>query len=203
MMHLSILGSLLAFLAQQVRADSNAEAIEFQAILSDVNGHLNDYISLAMNNPSFTIPSGVLDVYTQMTTYTDDSYTTLFSELDMTAINSALSQLPWYSSRLQPEIQSAFEANSITDTSMAAKTTDSSSSSSVEQTTSTASTVTSTDSSSKETKETSQSSSKESASQSQGSSSTTSTSSANAADNLVNLSPILGAAIAGSVAMLL
>ncbi|QLQ81627.1 hypothetical protein HG537_0F03880 [Torulaspora globosa] len=216
-MHFSMLTALALIVAPLVSADSNADAVEFQAILSDVNNHLSDYISLAVNNPSFTVPSGVLDVYTQMTTYTDDTYTTLFSELDFNSINAVMTALPWYSSRLEPEIQSAFKANSVTDTSIGPKVTDSTSSSpsssdSISSTTSSNVVSTSTPSSgssvASQTTRASSTSSADSSTSSAISSSTTSsatsstkTSSHSAAANLNELNTILGVFLIGSVAM--
>ncbi|QLL34016.1 hypothetical protein HG536_0F03410 [Torulaspora globosa] len=220
-MHFSTLTALALIIAPLVSADSNADAVEFQAILSDVNNHLSDYISLAVNDPSFTVPSGVLDVYTQMTTYTDDAYTTLFSQLDFSSINAVMTALPWYSSRLEPEIQSAFKANSITDTSIGPKVTDSassmhSSSNAVSTTTASSgksnavSTVTASSGSSaaSETTSVSSTSSADSSTSSVSLSSTTSsapsstkTSSHSAAANLNELNTILGIFVIGSVAM--
>lgn len=223
-MHFYTLTSLALIIAPLVSADSNADAVEFQAILSDVNNHLSDYISLAVNDPSFTVPSGVLDVYTQMTTYTDDAYTTLFSQLDFNSINAVMTALPWYSSRLEPEIQSAFKANSITDTSIGPKATASassvhSSSNLISSTTSessksdAASTATASSGGSVVTgtsrvSSTSSTSSAGSSTSSAISSSTTSsatsstkTSSHSAAANLNELNTILGVFLIGSVAM--
>ncbi|CAI4382179.1 AEG_G0027640.mRNA.1.CDS.1 [Saccharomyces cerevisiae] len=66
------------------------EIVEFDAILADVKANLEQYMSLAMNNPDFTLPSGVLDVYQHMTTATDDSYTSYFTEMDFAQITTAM-----------------------------------------------------------------------------------------------------------------
>lgn len=92
------------------------EVAEFDALLIDVNAHLTEYISLAENNPSFTIPEGVLECYTQITTYTDDSYTTLFTMINFAQVTTAMELLPWYSSRIIPLMSSYFRAHSITET---------------------------------------------------------------------------------------
>lgn len=214
-MQFSTLTTLALLFAPLVRADANAQVVEFQAILSDVNSHLTDYISLAVNNPSFTLPDGVLDVYTQMTTYTDDSFTTLFTELDFNSINAVMTALPWYSNRLEPCIQSAFKANSITDTAIGAVVTDSASSSqsSEEALTTSSSSQSSATSTKKYSTVTTMSFSasfppsssvdKSSSSTSSATSSSASTSSQSAAANFNELNPVLGAAFLGSVAMLL
>ncbi|CAI4369005.1 BBF_HP2_G0027340.mRNA.1.CDS.1 [Saccharomyces cerevisiae] len=69
------------------------EIVEFDAILADVKANLEQYMSLAMNNPDFTLPSGVLDVYQHMTTATDDSYTSYFTEMDFAQITTAMVQV--------------------------------------------------------------------------------------------------------------
>ncbi|CAI4947219.1 ANM_HP_G0124250.mRNA.1.CDS.1 [Saccharomyces cerevisiae] len=89
------------------------EIVEFDAILADVKANLEQYMSLAMNNPDFTLPSGVLDVYQHMTTATDDSYTSYFTEMDFAQITTAMVQVPWYSSRLEPEIIAALQSAGI------------------------------------------------------------------------------------------
>ncbi|AJR51503.1 BMC_2a_G0026310.mRNA.1.CDS.1 [Saccharomyces cerevisiae] len=94
------------------------EIVEFDAILADVKANLEQYMSLAMNNPDFTLPSGVLDVYQHMTTATDDSYTSYFTEMDFAQITTAMVQVPWYSSRLEPEIIAALQSAGISITSL-------------------------------------------------------------------------------------
>ncbi|CAI5069736.1 BTE_HP_G0099600.mRNA.1.CDS.1 [Saccharomyces cerevisiae] len=94
------------------------EIVEFDAILADVKANLEQYMSLAMNNPDFTLPSGVLDVYQHMTTATDDSYTSYFTEMDFAQITTAMVQVPWYSSRLEPEIIAALRSAGISITSL-------------------------------------------------------------------------------------
>ncbi|AJR37472.1 Tir3p [Saccharomyces cerevisiae YJM248] len=94
------------------------EIIEFDAILADVRANLEQYMSLAMNNPDFSLPSGVLDVYQHMTTATDDSYTSYFTEMDFAQITTAMLQVPWYSSRLEPEIIAALQSAGISVTSL-------------------------------------------------------------------------------------
>ncbi|CAI4064836.1 hypothetical protein SKDZ_09G1510 [Saccharomyces kudriavzevii ZP591] len=96
-----------------VSAIGQYEVVEFDAILADVKANLEQYMSLAMDNPNFSLPSGVLDVYQHMTTATDDSYTSYFTEMDFAQITTAMVQVPWYSSRLVPEILSAMQKAGI------------------------------------------------------------------------------------------
>ena len=103
----------LAFIVAAARAQQTvdrAEVAEMQALLDDVSSHLTEYMSFAMNNPSFTLPSGVLQVYEQMTTYTNDGYTSLFTEINFSEVSTVLRELPWYSSRIEPLITSVLAA---------------------------------------------------------------------------------------------
>ncbi|KAK5962298.1 Tir3p PWA37_000339 [Arxiozyma heterogenica] len=108
--------ALMAGAATLTSALDAYEVAEFDALLLDVNAHLTEYISLAENNPSFTIPEGVLECYTHITTYTDDSYTTLFTMINFAQVTTAMELLPWYSSRIVPLMSSYFKAHSITET---------------------------------------------------------------------------------------
>lgn len=103
----------LAFIVAAAKAQQTvdrAEVAEMQALLDDVSSHLTEYMSFAMNNPSFTLPSGVLQVYEQMTTYTNDGYTSLFTEINFSEVSTVLRELPWYSSRIEPLITSVLAA---------------------------------------------------------------------------------------------
>ena len=105
----------LAFIVAAAKAQQTvdaAEVAEMQALLNDVSSHLTEYMSFAMNNPSFTLPSGVLQVYEQMTTYTNDGYTSLFTEINFSEVSTVLRELPWYSSRIEPLITSVMAAES-------------------------------------------------------------------------------------------
>ena len=70
------LTAVLALAVAAVMADevSEYQVAQFEGMLVDVNAHLKDYMSLAMNDADFTIPSGVLDVYEHMTTYAAEDY---------------------------------------------------------------------------------------------------------------------------------
>ncbi|CAI4039744.1 hypothetical protein SMKI_09G1540 [Saccharomyces mikatae IFO 1815] len=115
------IATLLAVAAvstQLVSAIGQYEIVEFNAILEDVKANLQQYMSLAYNDPNFSLPTGVLDVYQHMTTATDDSYTSYFTEMDFAQISTAMFRVPWYSSRLEPEIISALKNAGITITSL-------------------------------------------------------------------------------------
>ena len=202
------LAILLAAAAVNVSAYqiNKADVVEFEAILDDVQHNLNDYIKYAEDTPDFVLPSGVLNVYTHMTTYTDDSYTSLFTEMDFTSINMMMSSLPWYTTRMIPIIASYYAKNGIatnaegnpinSGVSSGSSTSASASSSSSSSASSSAS---SSHSSSISSKASSSSTIKSSTISSKSSSSSSNKSSNNAA----GLSAGLGAAVVGAVAMLL
>ena len=105
----------LAATAAMAADVSDFQVAQFQGMLVDVNAHLQEYMSLAMNNADFTIPSGVLDVYEHMTTYAsgDDSYTSLFTEINFAQVTTVIEKLPWYSTRMLPIIESYMSAHSF------------------------------------------------------------------------------------------
>ena len=95
-MSVSKIAFVLSAIASLAVADTSAaETAELQAIIGDINSHLSDYLGLETGNSGFQIPSDVLSVYQQVMTYTDDAYTTLFSELDFDAITKTIVKLPW------------------------------------------------------------------------------------------------------------
>ncbi|CCD25530.1 uncharacterized protein NDAI_0F02120 [Naumovozyma dairenensis CBS 421] len=52
------------------------------------------------------MPATILDIGLALATVTDNSYATLYSEVDFTGVQSMITKLPWYSTRLEPEILS-------------------------------------------------------------------------------------------------
>lgn len=98
--------------AVDVTPEQNADLL---VIINDIESHASDYISLETSNSGFQIPAQVLSLYAALATYTDQSFTTLFSELDVTALTATVTNLPWYSSRLLPSLERAnaqFSSNS-------------------------------------------------------------------------------------------
>ncbi|KAJ1546973.1 putative GPI-anchored mannoprotein [Saccharomyces cerevisiae] len=102
--------ALLAAIAALASAQTQEEIDELNVILNDVKSNLQEYISLAEDSSSgfslSSLPSGVLDIGLALATATDDSYTTLYSEVDFAAVSKMLTMVPWYSSRLLPELES-------------------------------------------------------------------------------------------------
>ncbi|AET39505.1 GPI-anchored mannoprotein Ecym_4465 [Eremothecium cymbalariae DBVPG len=83
-----------------------AQVSSIDVVVQDIKSHLTEYVSYAGSNSGLSIPEDVISVYTQVATYTDGSYTSLFSNLNFQEINSAITGLPWYSSRLAPAFAS-------------------------------------------------------------------------------------------------
>ncbi|AJT99798.1 Tir2p [Saccharomyces cerevisiae YJM1385] len=102
--------ALLAAIAALASAQTQEEIDELNVILNDVKSNLQEYISLAEDSSSgfslSSLPSGVLDIGLALASATDDSYTTLYSEVDFAAVSKMLTMVPWYSSRLLPELES-------------------------------------------------------------------------------------------------
>lgn len=80
-------------------------------LFSDVESNLNDYISYARNNPSFSFPTVLISYFKEITTFTDDSYTSLLSDFPVAQITSIAEELPWYSSRLESKLDYAVTAH--------------------------------------------------------------------------------------------
>lgn len=93
---------LLILAAAFVKADEDAV---LSVILQDIESYQSDYLSYIQEGHA--VPSGVLQVYQQITTYTDDSYTTLYSQIDESAVATFITGVPWYSSRLASKIAAA------------------------------------------------------------------------------------------------
>ncbi|CAI5007449.1 CFC_HP_G0000840.mRNA.1.CDS.1 [Saccharomyces cerevisiae] len=102
--------ALLAAIAALASAQTQEEIDELNVILNDVKSNLQEYISLAEDSSSgfslSSLPSGVLDIGLALASATDDSYTTLYSEVDFAAVSKMLTMVPWYSSRLEPALKS-------------------------------------------------------------------------------------------------
>ncbi|EJS41734.1 tir2p [Saccharomyces arboricola H-6] len=100
--------ALLAALAAFTSAQTQEEIDELNVILDDVKSNLAEYISLAEDSSSgfslSSLPSGILEIGMALASATDDSYTTLYSEVDFAGVSSLLTMVPWYS-RLKSELE--------------------------------------------------------------------------------------------------
>ncbi|ODV86075.1 hypothetical protein CANARDRAFT_150147 [[Candida] arabinofermentans NRRL YB-2248] len=113
-MKLSLLqaASILSALFAKSNAElSGEELVAVEALFQDIGENQSEYYSYIVENASsFVFPTDLIAIYTQITTYTDDSYTSLFDDIkptELSAIESLMTELPWYSTRLGPAIASA------------------------------------------------------------------------------------------------
>ncbi|QLQ81626.1 hypothetical protein HG537_0F03870 [Torulaspora globosa] len=95
---------LIAASISAVRAIDPTQSAELNAILSDARGNLPQYMSVASE---VSIPPEILQLGMAIATAADDSYTTLYSQIDFNQVSTLMTALPWYSSRLEPAISSA------------------------------------------------------------------------------------------------
>ncbi|SMN19987.1 similar to Saccharomyces cerevisiae YER011W TIR1 Cell wall mannoprotein of the Srp1p/Tip1p family of serine-alanine-rich proteins [Maudiozyma saulgeensis] len=119
----------LLFLAAAALANAQtaAQIAELNVIIADVKDNMADYTSLATSGSLSLsdLPTGIMPLAMAVQTATDDSYTTLYSNVDFDAVATFLTKLPWYSSRLEAAIESATAAvggDETTSTAVAAAT---------------------------------------------------------------------------------
>ncbi|KAI0463218.1 hypothetical protein LJB42_003239 [Komagataella kurtzmanii] len=95
---------LTAIAAAGVQAD---EAL-YTVFYNDVTENAQEYLSYIQANTAAGF-TDLLSLYTELATYTDDSYTSIFTEEDFPAseLSSFVVNLPWYSSRIEPEVAAA------------------------------------------------------------------------------------------------
>ncbi|CCE64723.1 hypothetical protein TPHA_0I02190 [Tetrapisispora phaffii CBS 4417] len=133
-MSIAKFAALLAVAASASALTTEQQIQEMEILLTDVGANLNDYVGLV---GQMDIPDALFDIYGEMLTATDDSYTTLLAQLDMSQISTMMTALPWYSSRLLPLVStfndvaaaaatSSTAAAATTSSSVAAETTSSS-----------------------------------------------------------------------------
>mgnify|MGYP003365840159 FL=1 len=98
--------------AALAKAQTAAEIAEINVIINDVKANMAQYTSLATSGQLSLsdLPAGIMPLAMAVQTATDDSYTTLYSNVDMAAVSTFLTKLPWYSSRLEAAIESATAA---------------------------------------------------------------------------------------------
>lgn len=81
------------------------------ALNSDVAGNVNDYLQYVQQNTEVNA-APLLSLYQQAQTYTDDSYTTLITGEELSSLSAFVTQLPWYSSRIEPNVDDASATSS-------------------------------------------------------------------------------------------
>jgi ElaB/YqjD/DUF883 family membrane-anchored ribosome-binding protein len=84
---------------------------QLNGIVSDLGAHRSEYLGqIASGNVP---PADLLSLAQEVQTYTDDSFTTLYSEVDLGAVSSYVTGLPWYSSRLESLFQAQVTSGSV------------------------------------------------------------------------------------------
>ncbi|KAG0654663.1 hypothetical protein C6P45_003299 [Maudiozyma exigua] len=108
------LSALTALAAASVAAAATTditpyEIAEIEAIMEDAKTHLFSYMLLVTSGKYKLdeLPAGVVDVAMAVIS-NDAGYTSLFTEVDFAGVSSMVTELPWYSSRLLPEINSIY-----------------------------------------------------------------------------------------------
>ncbi|CAG58960.1 TIR2 [Nakaseomyces glabratus] len=106
----------LAFAAAVAHASNPTpmQLAELNAVMEDLKTNLQDYMNLAMDpNSGFSLadmPSGLIQLGMAVGTATDDSYTSMYSDVDFAGVDKMVTMVPWYSSRLKPLIDSLYAA---------------------------------------------------------------------------------------------
>lgn len=100
-----------AAIAAVASADLSSQEVEaLNVLFEDINSNRDQYVSYLASATGVSFPTDLINIYTQMTTYTDDGYTSLFATIgksEIDGISALATKLPWYSSRLVPEFVSA------------------------------------------------------------------------------------------------
>lgn len=89
-------------------------------LLADVKANLNEYVALI--GGTVPIPADLISYYTEVATYTDNSYTTLLANFPADEYSTIITQFPWYSSRLKEKLDVAYtegEAASVAESTSA------------------------------------------------------------------------------------
>ena len=92
------------------------DVAELDAIMADAKSHLFQYMLLVMSGKlsMSDLPAGVVDV--AMDAIDNKDYSSLLTEVDFDGVNSMVTALPWYSTRLLPQINSIYSKEQATAT---------------------------------------------------------------------------------------
>jgi len=116
---LALLGAATLASAATPTPEQTAELV---VLLNDVNDRFADYTSWFLGSGS-AIPDGIIDVYMAVHTATDESYTTMFTGVDVDGLLAMATSVPWYSSYLSSDISVAIASvEAAAETSSAAAT---------------------------------------------------------------------------------
>lgn len=98
-----------------IAASANAYTIsavqkeQLNIIFKDVKDHLSSYIDLVLDPDSgitfSNLPAGLIDVGACMAT--NPKCVPNYSEVDINAVSTFITKVPWFSNRLEPELESA------------------------------------------------------------------------------------------------
>lgn len=113
-MQLSTITLAGALLAATAKAADASEAAFLTAFVSDFNANKKSYIGFLATAKD--VPSVVTQLAKEISTYTDDSYTTLLDQsgLDFNSLQSYATNLPWYS-RIQAAADGSAGGSDMTD----------------------------------------------------------------------------------------
>ncbi|CCF59305.1 hypothetical protein KAFR_0G02740 [Kazachstania africana CBS 2517] len=110
-MNSKIAATLLA-ITSVAYAQTAYQAAEAEALINDLGSNVSEYMALISSGElsMSDLPSGVLNLAMAIMSATDSSYTTLLADVDYAGVDSMITKLSWYSSRLLPEIESIYSA---------------------------------------------------------------------------------------------
>lgn len=80
-------------------------------LFQDIRANVDQYISLFMGGSDIQVPEVIGEYYQMIATYTDDSYSYIFSDFPVIEVTEAVEQLPWYSTRLSSTLSEALNRN--------------------------------------------------------------------------------------------
>ncbi|CAK9437572.1 uncharacterized protein LODBEIA_P19500 [Lodderomyces beijingensis] len=93
---------LTSILATTATTNTNPDVYIFTRVVSDIASHATEYVNFFQTNGgSVEIPTNFVGALPRISTFTDDSYTTLAeNSVLMAEIHSLVTQLPWYDERI-------------------------------------------------------------------------------------------------------
>lgn len=91
---------LVTCAAQSVSFDNDQQAALLTRVASDIRSYPSEYADYLKTQLEIALPLELLSLK-QLSTYTDDSYTTLAENSDlMSDVENVVTRLPWYNSRI-------------------------------------------------------------------------------------------------------
>ncbi|QPG74954.1 hypothetical protein FOA43_002293 [Brettanomyces nanus] len=125
-MKFSTVAAVASTFAVAANADVDAaQATALDALFLDIKSYQEEYVSYLAEASAIDFPTVLIGIYTAMTTYTDDAYTSLFSTVAQSQfyeVASLAENLPWYTSRLEASMSAGIEETAAVVSSQAATT---------------------------------------------------------------------------------